>query len=100
MEKKIGPRARLWKPLLGKPGFVQCLVCERRCPIAPGSRGACGNYVNARSELRHLGYGRLSAIKSRPIEIKPLFHYWPNSTALTFSGGAATSTVHGARTTY
>jgi len=27
----------------------------------------------------------LSAVESRPIEIKPLFHYWPNSTALTFS---------------
>lgn len=86
MEKEIGPRARLWRPLPGKPGFVQCLVCERRCPIAPGARGACGNYVNAGGELRHLGYGRLSAIESRPIEIKPLFHYWPNSTALTFSG--------------
>ena len=33
-----------------------------------------------------MGYGRLSAAESRPIEIKPLFHYWPNSTALTFSG--------------
>ncbi|MEM4766153.1 MAG: radical SAM protein [Nitrososphaerota archaeon] len=37
-------------------------------------------------ELIHVGYGVLSAIESRPIEIKPLFHYWPNSTALTFSG--------------
>ena len=34
----------------------------------------------------HVGWGRLSAAESRPIEIKPLFHYWPNSTALTFSG--------------
>ncbi len=33
-----------------------------------------------------MGYGRLSAVESRPIEIKPLFHFWPNSTALTFSG--------------
>ncbi|MEM3061530.1 MAG: radical SAM protein, partial [Candidatus Bathyarchaeia archaeon] len=32
-----------------------------------------------------LVYGDLSALESRPIEIKPFFHYWPGSTALTFS---------------
>ncbi|MEM2876300.1 MAG: AmmeMemoRadiSam system radical SAM enzyme, partial [Candidatus Bathyarchaeia archaeon] len=30
-------------------------------------------------------YGVLSAVESRPIEIKPFFHYYPRSTALTFS---------------
>jgi len=77
-------KAALWSPLDG--GRVRCEVCEHRCRILPGSRGACGNYVNIGGELFHLGYGRLSAVESRPIELKPLFHYWPNSTALTFSG--------------
>ncbi|MEM3969593.1 MAG: radical SAM protein, partial [Thermofilum sp.] len=76
-------KARLWSLL--EDGRVQCLVCERRCLIRPGAKGACGNYVNVGGELFHLGYGRLSALESRPIELKPLFHYWPNSTALTFS---------------
>ncbi|MCS7112019.1 MAG: radical SAM protein [Ignisphaera sp.] len=75
-------RARLWS--LGEDCVV-CRVCERRCAIKPGYRGVCGNYVNVDNALYHLGYGRLSAVESRPIEIKPLFHYWPNSTALTFS---------------
>ncbi len=66
-------------------GTVRCLVCERRCLILPGRRGACGNYLNDGGKLVHLGYGRLSALESRPIEVKPLFHYWPNSTALTYS---------------
>ncbi len=35
--------------------------------------------------LHTLVYGDVSAIESRPIEIKPFFHYWPGSTALTFS---------------
>jgi len=35
--------------------------------------------------LYTLVYGDVSAIESRPIEIKPFFHYWPGSTALTFS---------------
>jgi len=67
-------------------GLVRCLVCERGCLLKPGEVGICGNYANREGELIHLGYGLLSAIESRPIEVKPLFHYWPNSTALTFSG--------------
>ncbi len=74
--------ARFWERL---GSVVVCLVCERRCRIPEGGRGVCGNYVNVNGTLYHYGYGRLSAIESRPIEIKPLFHYWPNSTALTFS---------------
>jgi len=75
--------ARLYEALEG--GWVRCLTCERLCRVAPGRRGACGNYVNEGGRLYHLGYGRLSAVESRPIEVKPLFHYWPNSTALTYS---------------
>jgi pyruvate formate lyase activating enzyme len=36
-------------------------------------------------KLYTIVYGNLSAIESRPIEIKPFVHYWPGSTALTFS---------------
>jgi len=35
--------------------------------------------------LLTLVYGDLSALESRPIEIKPFFHFWPGSSALTFS---------------
>jgi pyruvate formate lyase activating enzyme len=76
-------KARLYELVGG--GRVKCLVCERRCSLPDGYRGACGNYVNRGGVLYHLGYGRLSAVESRPIEIKPLFHYWPGSTALTYS---------------
>lgn len=76
-------KARLWRYL--ERDLIECLVCERKCKIKLGSSGICKNYINVNGELIHLGYGRLSAIESRPIEIKPLFHYWPNSTALTYS---------------
>ncbi|RKX48337.1 MAG: radical SAM protein [Thermotogae bacterium] len=65
---------------------IRCLVCERRCLIEEGKRGLCRNYANLKGKLVHIGYGKLSAVESRPIEIKPFFHYYPNSTALTFSG--------------
>jgi len=71
---------------LGDGESVTCLVCERRCSLKKNMRGLCGNYINLDGKLYSIGYGKLSAIESRPIEIKPFFHYWPNSTALTFSG--------------
>lgn len=41
--------------------------------------------MNVDGKLYTLVFGDLSALESRPIEIKPFFHYWPGSTALTFS---------------
>ena len=64
---------------------VRCGLCERRCEIPKGSKGVCGTRVNINGKLYTLVYGDVSAIESRPIEIKPFFHYWPGSTALTFS---------------
>ncbi|MCS7128430.1 MAG: AmmeMemoRadiSam system radical SAM enzyme [Sulfolobales archaeon] len=65
---------------------VQCTICERKCILKPGWRGVCWNHMNIDGRLYNNAYGLLSALESRPIEIKPLFHYHPNSTALTFSG--------------
>jgi len=64
---------------------VKCGLCERRCVIEPGNRGTCKTRMNVDGVLLTLVYGDLSAIESRPIEIKPFFHYWPGSAALTFS---------------
>jgi len=64
---------------------VKCGLCERRCVIEPGNKGVCKTRVNVDGTLLTLVYGDLSALESRPIEIKPFFHYWPGSSALTFS---------------
>jgi len=64
---------------------VRCGLCERRCTIDSGGKGFCGTRVNLNGRLYTLVYGDLSALESRPIEIKPFFHYWPGSTVLTFS---------------
>ena len=68
-----------------KDGKVKCSLCERRCEIPQGSKGFCKTRMNIDGKLYTLVYGDISAIESRPIEIKPFFHYWPGSTALTFS---------------
>ncbi|MBS7646352.1 MAG: radical SAM protein [Candidatus Bathyarchaeia archaeon] len=64
---------------------VKCTLCERRCELSDGQLGFCKTRRNICGKLYTLVYGDISAIESRPIEIKPFFHYWPGSTALTFS---------------
>ena len=65
--------------------MVRCSLCERRCEILQDSCGFCKTRMNIDGKLYTLVYGDISAIESRPIEIKPFFHYWLGSTALTFS---------------
>jgi len=69
---------------LGK-GKARCLTCERRCILGDGEYGFCRTRINIEGQIYTMTYGLLSAVESRPIEIKPFFHFWPGSTALTFS---------------
>jgi pyruvate formate lyase activating enzyme len=65
--------------------MVRCSLCERRCLIPLNEKGFCKTRTNIEGKLYTLVYGDLTALESRPIEIKPFFHYWPGSTALTFA---------------
>ncbi len=64
---------------------VICNLCERRCKIALGEAGYCRTRKNIEGRLYSVVYGKLSALESRPIEIKPFFHFWPGSSSLTYS---------------
>ncbi|KPK90877.1 MAG: hypothetical protein AMJ94_08280 [Deltaproteobacteria bacterium SM23_61] len=57
----------------------QCLLCQRRCKIAPGKSGYCGTRKNLDGKLFSLTYGRVASMRISPIEIKPLFHFYPGS---------------------
>lgn len=83
IQKPTVREALLYEKLRG--GRVRCLLCERRCSMEPGASGFCGIRVNIEGRLYTLVYGNLSAVESRPIEIKPFYHYWPGSYATTFS---------------
>jgi len=72
----------LWSP---EGDAARCALCERRCLIPVGQGGFCKTRYNEDGTLMSRTYGDLSAVESRPIEIKPFYHYWPGSTALTFS---------------
>jgi len=75
--------ALLYEKLKGDK--VRCCLCERRCLVSPGLKGFCKTRMNIDGKLYTIVYGDLSALESRSIEIKPFFHYWPGSSALTFS---------------
>lgn len=67
-------------------GRIKCGTCLRGCVLKHGQTGFCGNYKNIKGKLYNIGYGLVSSIESRPIEIKPFFHFYPGSYATTFSG--------------
>ncbi|MCX8172875.1 MAG: AmmeMemoRadiSam system radical SAM enzyme [Archaeoglobaceae archaeon] len=64
---------------------VICHLCHRFCRIKEGKEGACKVRVNRGGKLYTLTYGILSALESRPIEIKPFYHFKPGSTSMTFA---------------
>jgi len=67
-------------------GLAECMVCERGCKIPVDGRGYCRNRVNRGGRLYYMFYECLSALEPRPIEVKPLYHYYPGTYALTYSG--------------
>jgi pyruvate formate lyase activating enzyme len=71
-----------WHPL--PDGRVQCDLCPRFCKLREGQRGFC--YVRAArsGEIVLTSYGRASGYCIDPIEKKPLNHFYPGSSVLSF----------------
>jgi len=60
---------------------VRCNLCAHRCIIADGKKGICLVRENRGGTLYTLVYGRTIAQHVDPVEKKPLFHFYPGSTA-------------------
>ncbi len=63
---------------------VRCGLCPHRCAIADGKRGLCGVRENRKGKLYSLIYGKASSIHPDPIEKKPLYHFMPGTTSISF----------------
>jgi pyruvate formate lyase activating enzyme len=74
--------ARWWHRLAD--GRIQCDLCPRECRLHEGQRGAC--FVRARQGegLILTTYGRSSGFCLDPIEKKPLNHFYPGTSVLSF----------------
>ena len=64
---------------------VRCLLCAHRCLIKPGNTGICGVRENRQGTLYSLVYGKAISAAVDPIEKKPLYHYYPGSTAFSIA---------------
>jgi pyruvate formate lyase activating enzyme len=61
--------------------WVQCHLCAHRCLIPEGRLGICQVRENENGILYTLVYGRTISQHIDPIEKKPLYHFYPGSTA-------------------
>jgi pyruvate formate lyase activating enzyme len=73
---------RYWHRL--PDGRVQCDVCPRACKMREGQRGLCFVRGRVDDEVVLLTYGRSSGYCIDPIEKKPLSHFLPGTSVLSF----------------
>jgi pyruvate formate lyase activating enzyme len=76
-------------------GKVRCTLCPHSCLVSEGKHGICGVRENRGGKLYSLIYGLASSIHPDPIEKKPLFHFLPGTTSISFgSVGCNLSCLH------
>jgi pyruvate formate lyase activating enzyme len=73
---------RWWHTL--DDGRIQCDVCPRDCCLHEGQRGACFVRQREGNAIVLTTYGRSSGFCIDPIEKKPLNHFHPGSSVLSF----------------
>lgn len=74
--------ARWWHAI--EDGRLQCDLCPRDCKLHEGQRGACFVRMREGDRMILTTYGRSSGFCIDPIEKKPLNHYYPGSSVLSF----------------
>jgi pyruvate formate lyase activating enzyme len=65
-------------------GRVQCDVCPRYCKLHEGQQGLCFVRARKNDEIVSTTYGRSSGYCIDPIEKKPLNHFLPGTSVLSF----------------
>jgi pyruvate formate lyase activating enzyme len=74
--------ARWWHRI--DDGRIQCDLCPRDCKLHEGQRGACFVRQRIGDAMFLTTYGRSSGFCIDPIEKKPLNHFYPGSSVLSF----------------
>jgi pyruvate formate lyase activating enzyme len=73
---------RYWH--LRDDGRIQCDLCPRACALREGQRGMCFIRANVEGQIVLTSYGRSSGFCIDPIEKKPLNHFLPGTSVLSF----------------
>jgi len=74
--------AKWWEPTDNNK--ILCTLCPRYCKIGDGQPGFCYIRQNHGGTLYTTGYGRPTGFAIDPIEKKPLNHFLPGSSILSF----------------
>ena len=74
--------ARWWHAI--ENDRIQCDLCPRDCRLHDGQRGLCFVRQRVGDEMILTTYGRSSGFAVDPIEKKPLNHFYPGSSVLSF----------------
>ena len=73
---------RWWHPL--PDGRLECQLCPRFCKLNEGQRGFCFVRKRLDNQIVLTTYGRSSGFCIDPIEKKPLNHFLPGTSVLSF----------------
>ena len=86
MQKEIDTsnlkEAQWWEPV--EKNKILCTLCPRYCKIGEGQPGFCYIRQNIKGKLYSIGYGRPTGFAIDPIEKKPLNHFYPGTSILSF----------------
>jgi pyruvate formate lyase activating enzyme len=75
-------RGQWWHPVEGER--IQCDLCPRACKLHEGQRGFCFVRQARDGAIVLTSYGRASGFCVDPIEKKPLNHFYPGTSVLSF----------------
>ncbi|MBX9876581.1 MAG: AmmeMemoRadiSam system radical SAM enzyme [Beijerinckiaceae bacterium] len=81
-EELSGTPGRWWHAIEGER--IQCDLCPRDCKLKDGQRGACFVRANKGGQMILTTYGRSSGFCIDPVEKKPLNHFYPGTSILSF----------------
>lgn len=73
---------RYWSNL--PDGRIKCELCPRECQLREGQKGLCFVRARQQNQMVLTTYGRSSGFCVDPIEKKPLNHFLPGSSVLSF----------------
>ena len=79
-----GLKAGGWWHDDSEPGRIVCDLCPRACALRPGDRGFCFVRENRAGEMVLSTYGRSTGFCIDPVEKKPLNHFYPGTSILSF----------------
>jgi AmmeMemoRadiSam system radical SAM enzyme len=73
-----------WWSQTGRDDRIECWLCPRRCNLKAGDRGFCFVRENRDGQMVLSTYGKSTGFCIDPIEKKPLNHFLPGTSVLSF----------------